>query len=268
MSLNEQNSGLFSWLKSFIDLSSSNNDDGEMHSDNDLSNNENCENDNNDNNNKNYESDNNTNNNNNNNNNTNNVLSTSVLDLTSESTVAPESTVVHVAPVSTHVIDLTLDEYKINPLLPLLPFTYNPNLKQILTFHGKFQSINIHPEEYDYGWSIVMVNDLDYQFLKYLQTLKDMFISVPSVLADINNELVESIPVPFDEFMECIDSLSSNDPRYSVINGFLKFNNTYQYYGLNCPIDWWFDNIYSTDGKVHNDIQELHNQVHLHSVNL
>lgn len=245
MSSNEQNSGLFSWLKNFIDLSSSS-DNVEIHSDNDSSNSVSSET---------SET-----------NETDNVLSTSVLDLTSTSTSNSNS---NSTSTSIPILDLTSTEYKIDPSLPLLPFSYNPNVKQILTFHGKFPSININAEDYDYGWSVVVVTDLDYQLLKYLQTkYTNVFISVPSVLADINDELVDAVSVPFKEFMKCIDALSSTDSRYPIVNKFLKFTNTYQYYGLDCPVDWWFESIYSTDDQVNTDIQELYNQVHLHSMNL
>jgi hypothetical protein len=151
-----------------------------------------------------------------------------------------------------------------DPVLPPLPFKYNPNTRHILLFNGNFTDESGSPQ-YNHGFSIVSCTDLDYEFFKYFgsEEMKGAFIYVPQ--SDNNlDELIEQFPVEVDQFLTHIKTVSSDQPQYEAINDFLEFDSLYQYFGGDRFLDWWIEGLTSKNSQQNVKIQELKKAVNIH----
>jgi hypothetical protein len=130
--------------------------------------------------------------------------------------------------------------------LPKLPFDYDPKIFHLVYFDNHIDKK-----------LTMIISDLDYQFLKYFESLPEIYIDLHSKLK-------------MTEFM-CFFSkeIPSSNPSYNIICEFLNLTGLYSCIGNNSgccgcgdsidngEIDYWIENIYSLDENTMKTIEQV-----------
>lgn len=143
-------------------------------------------------------------------------------------------------------------ENKIDSSLPKLPFNYDPTKTHLVLIKGTFGDLI-------YGWTVIMVSDLDIQMLNYVSKQPETYISTPS-LEDYNEDedSPQSTVLRLSTFVkEHIKVLSSDCPMFKEITEFLEVKDLYESIGSMDSVQWWYDNIYSLNPPTTKYLEDL-----------